>query len=133
MQAQECSSDTCRVLVVEDNPDLSRLFERLLASHGHKTEATRNGTEALAVAAYHKPHIALIDIGLPGLDGIHVARQLRLLVPDALLIAVAGRGDQATLMQCMAAGFDRHFLKPLDFNVILGLLDEWKSNSGCAA
>jgi CheY-like chemotaxis protein len=129
----ECSQDVCRVLVVEDNPDLARLLERSLESHGHTTEMTRNGTEALVVAAQQLPHIALIDIGLPGLDGIYVATHLRRLVPDALLIAVTGRDDLETMEQCYAAGFDRYYRKPIDLQTIIELLDEWKANRGCAA
>lgn len=129
----ECSQDVCRVLVVEDNPDLARLLERSLESHGHTTEMTRNGTEALVVAARQLPHIALIDIGLPGLDGIYVATHLRRLIPDALLIAVTGRDDLETMEQCYTAGFDRYYRKPIDLQTIIELLDEWKGNRGCAA
>ena len=132
-QSHDCSSEVCRVLVVEDNPDLSGLLARLLTHHGHVTETTRNGTEALMVAATHKPHIALIDLGLPGLDGYYVAAQLRLVVPEALVIAVTGHGDDETVERCLGAGFDRHFLKPINFSVLFALLDEWKANSGCAA
>lgn len=121
------------MLVVEDNPDLARLLERSLESHGHTTEMTRNGTEALVVAARQMPHIALIDIGLPGLDGIYVATHLRRLVPDALLIAVTGRDDLETMEQCYAAGFDRYYRKPIDLQTIIELLDDWKANRGCAA
>lgn len=94
---------------------------------------TRNGTEAIMVATRQRPHIALIDIGLPGVDGIYVARELRRLVPDSLLIAVTGREDSETVSQCLAAGFDHHYAKPVELEVIIGLLDEWKARSGCAA
>jgi CheY-like chemotaxis protein len=104
-----------------------------LESHGHKTETTRNGTEAIAVAAQQRLHIALSDIGLPGVDGIYVARELRQLVPHALLIAVTGRSDPETVHRCLAGGFDHHYAKPIELEVIIDLLDEWKSRSGCAA
>jgi CheY-like chemotaxis protein len=129
----ECGEDVCRVLVVEDNPDVARLLERALEFHGHQTETTRNGTEAIAVAAQQRPHVALIDIGLPGVDGIYVARELRQLVPDALLIAVTGRSDQETVRRCLAAGFDHHYSKPIELETIIDLLDDWKARSGCAA
>jgi CheY-like chemotaxis protein len=62
-----------------------------------------------------------------------VAREVRQLVPDALLIAVTGRSDPETVRRCLAAGFDHHYAKPIELEVIIGLLDEWKSRSGCAA
>lgn len=128
-----CTEDVCRVLVVEDNPELARLLERALETHGHTTETTRNGTEALVVAGRQRPHIALIDIGLPGLDGVYVATHLRKLVPDALLIAVTGRDDPETRERAFAAGFNGYYVKPIDLNTILGLLDDWKTSQGCAA
>jgi CheY-like chemotaxis protein len=131
--AADCNDDICRVLIVEDNPDVARLLERALETHGHKTEVTRNGTEALGVAARQRPHIALIDIGLPGLDGIYVARELRRIVPDSLLIAVTGRDDPETVRHCLSAGFNHHYSKPIELDTIMGLLDDWKARSGCAA
>jgi CheY-like chemotaxis protein len=131
--AADCQDDTCRVLIVEDNPDVARLLERAIETHGHQTEVTRNGTEALGVATRQRPHIALIDIGLPGLDGIYVARELRRIIPDSLLVAVTGRDDPETVRQCLAAGFDHHYSKPIELDTVIALLDDWKARSGCAA
>ena len=129
----QCSADVCRVLVVEDNPDVARMLEVALETHGHETETTRNGTEAISVAARHLPHIAIIDLGLPGVDGIYVARELPQLVPDSLLIAVTGRDDLETIERCLASGFNHHFTKPVELDTIIGLLDDWKARNGCAA
>jgi len=131
--SSDCNNGICRVLIVEDNTDLARLLERSLETHGHKAEVTRNGTEAIVVAERQWPHIALIDIGLPGLDGFYVARELRRIVPDAMLIAVTGRDDPEIRAAALATGFNHYFPKPVELRTILDLLDDWKSKSGCAA
>src|SRR5689334_679537 len=111
-----------RVLIVEDNTELARVLERALEKHGHHTEVTRNGTEAIVVAQQLLPDSALIDIGLPGLDGIYVARELRRIVPNSLLVAVTGRVDPETKAAALANGFDHYLPKPVDVRAIIEMV-----------
>jgi two-component system CheB/CheR fusion protein len=95
-------------------------------------ETTRNGTEALVVAVQFRPHAVLIDVGLPGLDGLYVARQLRSAYAERLLIiAATGRSSPEDRRMSREAGCDYHLVKPLDFQVVHRLLDDWKQNGGC--
>jgi two-component system CheB/CheR fusion protein len=118
-------------LVVEDNLDSAKALAITLTRNEHEVETTRNGTEALVVAAQFQPHIVLIDIGLPGLDGFYVARQLRNSHRDLLIIAATGRSSPEDQRMSREAGCDYHLVKPLDFHVVNRILDDWRGNGGC--
>jgi CheY-like chemotaxis protein len=136
MDAPQFSTDgdePCRVLIVEDNPDSSAILARTVQSKGFEFETARNGTEALMVAASFRPHVAIVDIGLPGLDGLYVARELRKAIGDLLIIAATGRAAPEDVESSRDAGFDHHLIKPLNLALLATLLAEWKSRGGCAA
>ena len=121
----------CRVLIVEDNYDAANALAIALTRKDYSVETTRNGTEALTVASIFLPHIVILDIGLPGLDGLYVARQLRRTMPALLLISATGRSTPAVLEQSLEAGCDYHLLKPLEFAQVTTLLEQWVSLRGC--
>jgi two-component system, sensor histidine kinase len=123
--------DECRVLVVEDHSDTAALLVMTVEKEGHQVQATRNGTEALVVAVTFQPHIALIDIGLPGLDGLHVTRELRKFLPEILIVAITGRSEPQDVERSRAVGCNHHLIKPFDFNHLLVLLRDWKARGGC--
>ena len=123
--------ENCRILIVEDNTDAANALATALQRQLHDVQTTRNGTEALTVAASYRPHVVLIDIGLPGLDGLYVARQLRIANPDLLLIAATGRSTQVDFERSREAGCDHHLVKPLDFGVVGEMLNDWKAQGGC--
>jgi CheY-like chemotaxis protein len=125
------SDDACRVLIVEDNITLARLLEMALVGYGHDVQIARNGTEALTVAATFRPNVALIDLGLPGLDGLYVTKELRKSHDDILIIATTGRDSPEDVERSRAAGCDHHLVKPVDLNQIVALLQKWKSKGGC--
>jgi len=110
-----------RILIVEDNVDAAESLALLLGLRGHETLTAGDGPRALAAAETFRPDIAFIDIGLPGMDGHEVARQMRMR-PDlraTLLVALTGHGAPEDRQRSQAAGFDRHMVKPID----LGELD----------
>jgi CheY-like chemotaxis protein/anti-sigma regulatory factor (Ser/Thr protein kinase) len=113
-----------RVLVVEDNPDVAESFVMLLDIEGHAVRAVSDGPAALALVAGWPPHVAFIDIGLPGMDGYELVRRLRATptARAALLVAVSGYGRAEDKRRALAAGFDHHLTKPVDFAVIASLL-----------
>ncbi|MEX2169062.1 MAG: response regulator [Pirellulales bacterium] len=133
--APECSTndDTCRVLIVEDNPDMADLLALALQRHGHDIQTARNGTEALTVAATYRPHVVLIDIGLPGLDGHYVTEEIRKSRSEVLIIATTGRSAPEDFQRSRDAGCDHHLVKPLNIAEIIALLQDWKANGGCEA
>ncbi|HEX4782098.1 MAG TPA: response regulator [Usitatibacter sp.] len=105
-----------RILVVEDNPDSAESLKLLLRSFGHEVSVVNDGREAVAVARRMRPDVILLDIGLPGMDGFHVAKALRELpeTSAARLIAVSGYGQEKDRELSKAAGFDLHLVKPVD-------------------
>jgi two-component system, chemotaxis family, CheB/CheR fusion protein len=115
-----------RVLVVDDNQDSARSQARLLGLLGQEAEVAFEGAEALDRFTRFRPHLVLLDIGLPGMDGYEVARRLRALPGggDALLVAQTGWGQEEDRRASAAAGFDAHLVKPVDTQALLRLLDE---------
>jgi PAS domain S-box-containing protein len=106
-----------RVLVVDDNVDAADLLSDLLEGLGYETRTAYDGPSALEAAAAFDPDIALLDIGLPAMDGYELARRLRGSPPSAKplrLIALTGYGRETDRTQTAAAGFDHHMVKPID-------------------
>ena len=105
-----------RVLVVEDNPDLGTTLQRLLAHWGHEPALATSGANVLDKALEVRPDIALIDIGLPQMDGYAVARTFRAEpeLGEMRLIAMSGSGEEADRTLAAQAGFHDFFIKPLD-------------------
>lgn len=105
--------DTVRILMVEDNADLVRLLGRVLSNAGHDVRSATDGFEGLKMGKEWKPDIALLDIGLPGMGGLDLARELRrCLGASVRLYALTGYGYDEDLEKIRAAGFDGHLIKP---------------------
>jgi CheY-like chemotaxis protein len=105
-----------RILVVDDNRDAANSFAALLKIDGHQVEVAYSGTAALRAAQSWQPDAVLLDLGLPGMDGYEVARQLRRdpELANVRLIAISGYGQEADRQRSKAAGFDEHLVKPVD-------------------
>jgi PAS domain S-box-containing protein len=106
-----------RILVVEDNADGREMLRTMLALQGHEVHEAADGPSAIGRALDVRPHVAIIDIGLPGLDGYAVARRIRAGAPsgDAIrLIALTGYGTEQDRRRATEAGFDAHLTKPVD-------------------
>jgi signal transduction histidine kinase len=104
-----------RVLIVEDNEDVAAMLESALQDLGHTARTAGEGPSALALAESFHPDVALLDIGLPGMDGYELARQMRARLGDEapLLVAVSGYGQKADRARARNAGFDHHLVKPV--------------------
>jgi len=112
-----------RILVVEDHADSRTMLAEMLGLEGHEVTAVAGGAEALEVARTCTLDAAIIDIGLRGMDGYEVARQLRAALGDAvLLVAVTGYGQAEDIEQSRAAGFDAHVTKPVSGDELLRVL-----------
>ena len=105
-----------RILVVDDNVDAADLLSDALTGLGYETRTAYDGPSALEVAADFDPDIALLDIGLPAMDGYELARRLRgrPLAKPLRLIALTGYGRDTDRAQTRDAGFDFHMVKPID-------------------
>ena len=103
-----------RVLVVDDNLDAAHTIAAFLRLEGHETKVVGEGPLVLSTALVFEPQVVVLDIGLPGLDGYAIARQLRAhqATRQALLIALTGYGREEDRTRATEAGFDCHFTKP---------------------
>ena len=113
-----------RILVVDDNIDAAESVARLLGLWGHAVLTVNDGLTAVDWATTFAPHAVLLDLGLPGLHGVEVARRLREKNVDQplLIVAMTGFGQDQDRHRTAAAGFDYHFTKPVDIDVLQSLL-----------
>ncbi len=113
-----------RVLVVDDNADAAVLLAELLRTRGHDVRVAYDGAEALNVIVSFVPDTAVLDIGLPGMDGYELARHLRERLGKACsLVALTGYGRAEDRHKSRAAGFDTHLVKPVDPTQIIRLVE----------
>ena len=107
---------TARVLIVDDNRDGAQGLALMLDMEGHEVRTAADGLEALQIAEEFQPHVVLLDIGMPGIDGYETARRLRMRpwAHTALLCAQTGWGQEDDKRRARTAGFDRHLVKPID-------------------
>ena len=114
-----------RVLVVDDNEDAAMLLSDILGMKGHEVVVAHDGAAALAACASFRPDVALLDIGLPGMDGYELARRLRARYgrSSVRLIAVTGYAEPTDRLRSEAAGFDEHFAKPVDIDRLCGAVE----------
>jgi PAS domain S-box-containing protein len=113
-----------RVLVVEDNRDAADTLGAAVRSWGHHVEVVYDGMSAVRIAAEFHPDVALLDIGLPGLNGYEVAARLKETFgdEDILLIAVSGYAQEEDVQRSTSAGIAHHFAKPVDLELLRRLL-----------
>ena len=112
-----------RVLVAEDIPDAAEMLRLMLESMGHQVRVAADGVQAVAIAREFAPQIALLDIGMPRMDGYEAARQIRaVLGRDVILVALTGWGQEDDQRRARDAGFDRHLTKPADPDVLEELI-----------
>jgi signal transduction histidine kinase/ActR/RegA family two-component response regulator len=113
------------ILLVEDQEDGRELMGMLLQSHGHHVLQAANGFQALQLAAEYQPDYAILDIGLPGMDGYELAGRLRSDVRTSAikLIALTGYGLQEDRYRALNAGFDLHLAKPLKYEELRHFLN----------
>jgi len=109
-----------RVLVVDDNIDAAMALSEVLKLHNHDARAAHDAPAALRVAAEFQPTVAILDLGLPVMDGYELAARLRTLpgLEAIRLIALTGYGQEADRTRTQLAGFELHLVKPVDFHAV---------------
>ena len=121
---ESCAAKKRRILVVDDSHDSADSLALVLRSNGHDVCAAYGGEQAILTAQQFRPDVALIDLGMPNVDGYEVCRRIRAQPwgVGMLLIAQTGWGQEFDRRRTQAAGFDHHLVKPLDLDVLNTLL-----------
>jgi PAS domain S-box-containing protein len=114
-----------RVLVVDDNRDAADMISQLLEDAGHEVKTAYDVSQALALAEGFRPEVAILDIGLPVMDGYTLGRELRARLVSAppVLVALTGYGQEQDLRRSAEAGFTSHLVKPVDVEGLIHLVD----------
>jgi CheY-like chemotaxis protein len=116
-------SGPLRVLVVDDNYDAAASLELLMQIWKHEVRTAHEGPQAIDLARTFLPHVVLLDIGLPKMNGYQVAAELRSCLSTATLVAMTGYGQEDDRRRSQEAGFDHHLVKPVEPRVLERLLD----------
>ncbi|HEY3698997.1 MAG TPA: response regulator [Spongiibacteraceae bacterium] len=114
-----------RILVVDDNHDVATTLATALQISGYDTKTAHDGATALSTALSFAPHVVLLDIDLPGMNGLQVARSIRAINTPGkpLLIALTGQGGLENKQRAHNAGFDKHYTKPADVRDIIEFIE----------
>ncbi len=123
------------VLLAEDSADVRDALAEILQTFGYAVEAVGDGLTAVERASALLPDAVLVDLGIPGIDGLEVARRIRAAarVPAPLLVAVTGAGAAEDVRRSRAAGFDAHLTKPLDLDELARVLSGGTPRAGTGA
>ena len=105
-----------RILVVDDDEDLAHLLAKVLVRRNYEVRTARDSVSAIRAASEFAPDVALMDIGLPMMDGYQLAREFRKILPagSCRLIALTGLSEEGEKEKARAAGFEEHLLKPVN-------------------
>jgi two-component system CheB/CheR fusion protein len=114
-----------RILLVDDNESFAAAMTSLLKLKGHEVRTVHDGAASVAAAREFGPHIVLLDIGLPGIRGYDIAREMRgdPALAKATIVAMTGYGREQDQRKAMAAGFHYHLTKPVDDEALSLLID----------
>ncbi len=105
-----------RILVVDDDEDLAHLLAKVLVTRNYEVRTARDSMSAIRAAIEFEPDVALMDIGLPMMNGYELAREVRKILPagKCRLIALTGYSEEGEKEKARAAGFEEHLLKPVN-------------------
>ena len=115
-----------RILVVDDNEDSAESLTVLLRMQGHQVESAHDGSNAVEAAERFRPEVILLDLGMPGMNGYEVCREIRKQPwgGEVLLIAQTGWGQDQDRQRTKDAGFDGHLTKPIDHHRLAKILTD---------
>jgi CheY-like chemotaxis protein len=127
------SSKPWRILVVDDNDDAAALLAVLLRLEGHEVQTAANGGEAVDRAELFRPEVVLMDLEMPGIDGLEASRRIRARPwgNTVLIAALTGWGREVDRRRAREAGVDLHFIKPVNTESLLGAVTESLKSARC--
>ena len=119
------TGEALRILIAEDNPDAAESLKMLLQGLGYEAHVINDGESAVPAASALRPHVIIMDIGLPGINGYDAARRIRARNPDlrVRIVALTGRDQLEDRQRSAEAGIDHHLVKPADPVVLRQILD----------
>jgi len=125
-QSERPSVLRTRILIADDNHDAAQSLAFMLEMDGHDVRIAHDGLQAVEIAEDFKPQLALLDIGMPRLDGYGAARELRSRdwARSLCLVALTGWGQEEDRRRAQQAGFDRHLVKPVDPDILNRLIGQ---------
>ena len=116
-------TDRRRILVVDDNQDAADTLQAFLDIEGFSVAVVYDGQAAVEAVSADPPDVVLMDIGMPRMDGYEAARRIRAATSGIRLIALTGWGQELDRQKAELAGFDQHFVKPVDLQKLLDCLE----------
>ena len=119
-----------RVLVVDDELPICELLDEVLSEQGHVVSTATSGEEALLVFEKEKPHMVLLDIKMPGMDGMDVLRRIKKIDKNSGVIMISAFGDSGTVQEALQKGANHYMEKPIELIQLRGLLLEWEQALG---
>ena len=122
--ATRSKATSAHILVVDDNEDAAAMLAELLSTYGHRVDVAHDAREALKRLEQVTPDAALLDIGLPVMDGYELAQAVRSRLPMIKLVALTGYGQANDRERSRAAGFDAHLVKPVTIANVTRTLEE---------
>jgi PAS domain S-box-containing protein len=131
-ERQEEAAGGLRVLVIDDNRDSADSATDVLRLLGNQVESAYDGEAGIQVACRFRPHVVLLDLAMPGMDGYEARRRLIAETggPAAYLVAVTGFGNEEDKQRTRDAGFDAHLTKPVELDALIALLNEARTRFG---
>ncbi len=122
-----------RILIVEDEPELARHVARALKRHGHSVSSEHNGNAALQVALAHPPDLLVLDLNLPGLDGLEILSQVRTAQLSTRVLILTARGEVEHRIKGLKAGADDYLAKPFAMDELVARIEALGRRSGMPA
>jgi DNA-binding response OmpR family regulator len=136
-KAPSAPRTSLRILAVDDNVYIAQGLASVLGMWGHTVRTAHDGAAALELATTFAPEVVLVDLRLPRVDGLEVARRLRETAahPPALLVSMSGLGQELSRSRIDEAGFHHHLVKPFDMGLVRALLEDClrRMNAGAAS
>src|SRR5215204_3618278 len=121
--ASLCQSTMADILIVDDDRSIATAFERFLKHEGHACTIASNAADAVDLIERHDPDLVMMDIRMPGLDGLQALQQLRARFPDLYVVMMTAYGTSQTSIDAIRGGAFEYLTKPLDLNVLRSVID----------
>lgn len=116
----------CKILIVDDETSVMEIVENFVVDIGLTYKSATNAVEALLnVEKYQTIRLCLVDLHLPGMDGLTLCRKVKAIDPMMIMVAMTGFKTLFSLVECRQAGFDDVIFKPFDFNLLKAVLLEY--------